>query len=290
MAVATIDVAPLSGALGSGGLGAEVRGLDLTRPLDGATEQALRDAWTEHLVLVIRGQRDLSVEDQRRFCRVFGALGDRTRPKETRREGDGAPEGVMFVSNLKKDGKFIGSLPEGEMQFHIDQCYTASPATGTCLYAIEIPPEGGDTMFTNLYAAWERLPPDLRNELAARKAMHYFDYGTTRNEGISEEQRATLPHYAHPVGRVHPLSHRTALYVCRLMTDHIEGLSERDSRNVLDVLFDAVENPAYRYTHKWRVGDLLLWDNRCTAHARTDFDPNQRRHLRRFTIQGEQPV
>lgn len=285
MALATIDVVPLSGALG-----AEIKGLDLSHSLDSTTQELLRDAWTKHLVLVVRGQKDLSVEGQRNFCRVFGALGDRSRPKETRQEGADAPAGVMFVSNLKVDGKNIGSLPDGEMQFHIDQCYTATPAIGTCLYAMEIPSRGGDTMFSNLYSVWECLPADVRTKLEGRKAVHYFDYGATSREAFSAADRATLPHYAHPVGRVHPLSRRTALYVCRLMTDRIEGLPDEESQALLNQLFDAIERPEYQYAHKWRVGDVLLWDNRCSAHARTDFDPNERRHLRRFTVQGEQPV
>ena len=285
MALATIDVVPLSGAFG-----AEIMGLDLTRPIDSATQELLRDAWTQHLVLVVRGQKDLSVEDQRNFCRVFGNLGDRARPKETRKEGTDAPTGMMFVSNLKVDGKNIGSLPDGEMQFHIDQCYTATPATGTCLYAMEIPSRGGDTLFSNLYSVWERLPADVRAKLDGRKAVHFFDYGATTRDANTSAAREQLPHYAHPVGRVHPLSHRTALYVCRLMTDRIEGLPENEGGTLLAQLFDAIEQPEYQYVHKWRIGDVLLWDNRCSAHARTDFDPNERRHLRRFTIQGEQPV
>jgi taurine dioxygenase len=283
--LATIEVTPLSGALA-----AEIKGIDLMRPIDADTATLLRDAWTKHLVLVIRGQTNLSVEDQRNFCRVFGALGDRSAPKEKRQEGADAPAGVMFVSNLKVDGKNIGSLPDGEMQFHIDQCYTAKPATGTCLYAMEIPSRGGDTLFANLYSVWERLPADVRAKLEGRKAVHYFDYGSTTSDAFTTADRETLPHYAHPVGRVHPLSGRTALYVCRLMTDRIEGLPADESRALLAQLFDAIERPEFQYAHKWRVGDLLLWDNRCSAHARTDFDPSERRHLRRFTVQGEQPV
>lgn len=285
MALATIDVVPLSGALG-----AEIKGVDLTRPLAPATEELLRQAWTDHLVLVLRGQTNLSADDQMRFCRVFGTLGDRARPKETRREGSDAPAGVMYVSNVKVDGKFIGSLPEGEMQFHIDQCYTANPAIGTCLYAIDIPPVGGDTLFGNLYSAWEELPVAMRAKLEGREAVHFFDYGATTRDANASAEREKLPHYAHAVGRIHPKSGRTALYVNRLMTDRIEGLPDEEGRPLLDTLFDQVENPKFRYTHKWRVGDVLLWDNRCTVHARTDFDPNHRRHLRRFTIQGEQPA
>lgn len=282
---AAIELRPLSSALG-----VEIAGLDLTRPIDAETANLLREAWTNYLVLLLRGQQNLSVEDQQNFCRVFGELGGRSRPKETRREGADAPDEVMFVSNVKVNGKNIGSLPDGEMQFHIDQCYTEKPAIGTCLYAMEIPSRGGDTLFSNLYSVWDYLPPDVRAKLKGRKAVHYFDYDATNNDFFTQANRETLRHYAHPVGRVHPLSGRTALYVCRLMTDRIEDMPEEESRALLARLFDAIERPEFMYVHKWRVGDVLLWDNRCSAHARTDFDPNERRHLRRFTVQGEQPI
>ena len=285
MALATLEVVPLDGALG-----AEIRGLDLKRPIAPDVQKRLREAWARYLVLVVRDQQNISAEDQMGFCAVFGTLGDRARPKETRREGPDAPPGMMYVSNVRVDGRFIGSLPEGEMQFHIDQCYTPNPAIGTCLYAIDVPSSGGDTLFGNLYTAWERLPADVRTKLDGCKAVHFFDYGATTRQANASAERDKLPHYAHPVGRVHPESGRTALYVNRLMTDRIEGLPADEGRALLDMLFDQVEKPDFIYTHKWRVGDVLLWDNRCTVHARTDFDPNQRRHMRRFTIQGSQPV
>lgn len=276
-----IAVVPLSPALG-----AEIRGLDLRQPIDAATVALLRDAWARYQVIVVRDQQ-ISAEDQQRFCRIFGEVGGRARPAEARREPDGTPEGMMYVSNVREGGKLIGSLPDGEMQFHIDQCYTQMPALGTALFAIEIPSAGGDTMFSNLYGVYDSLSDSLKERIADRKAVNFYDYGSMTRAAFTN--REGLKNFAHPVVCRHPTTGRPSLFVNRLMTGYIEGLEPTESENVLLQLFDAIERPDLIYTHKWRVGDLLLWDNRCTAHARTDFDPAQRRHLRRFTIQGGQP-
>ena len=268
-------------------LGAEVRGVDLRQPQGPAVIAALRRAWTENMVIVLRDQ-DITAEDQRRFCGYFGDVGKRARPAEARNEPAGAPEGVMFVSNLKVDGKFIGSLPDGEMQFHIDQCYIARPAIGTALYALEVPSAGGDTMFSNLYAVYESLPDAIKARIAGRKAVHFYDYSSMIRKSY-DANREGVKNYAHPVVCTHPISGRKSLFVSRLMTGYIEGLEAQESEDILNLLFDQIERPEFIYSHKWRPGDLLLWDNRCTAHARTDFDPAQRRHLRRFTVQGDEP-
>jgi taurine dioxygenase len=281
MQAETLHVVPLSPALG-----AEIVGLDLARPIDHATAGLLRAAWHRHLVLVVRGLLDLSAEAQMRFCRIFGEIGARARPAATRHEPAGAPPGMMYVSNLKQDGRYIGSLPDGEMQFHIDQCYTEQPAIGGCLYAIELPGTGGDTMFGNLCRAWETLPDDLKRAVADRRAVHVFDhtaYGAQTRD--ANRPAADLPSAAHPVMATHAETGAKLLYVNRLMTARLEGMAEDESAAILDRLFAHQERPELIYTHRWRVGDLLLWDNRCTIHARTDFDPAERRHLRRFTLQ-----
>jgi len=284
MQTETLQVAPLSPALG-----AEIAGLDLARPVDEATARLLREAWRRHLVLVVRGLADLSAEAQMRFCRIFGEIGARARPAETRHEPEGAPAGMMYVSNLKQDGRYIGSLPDGEMQFHIDQCYTASPAIGGCLYAIEIPHRGGDTMFGNLIRAWETLPEDLKRAVRDRRAVHVFDhaaYGAQSRD--ANRPSAGLPSACYPIVATHPDSGAELLYVNRLMTAAIEGIEPSESDEILARLFDHQERHELLYTHRWRVGDLLLWDNRAVIHARTDFDPAERRHLRRFTLQPRQ--
>src|SRR4051812_45704078 len=251
MQAETIHVVPLSPALG-----AEIVGLDLARPVDEATAHLLRAAWHRHLVLVVRGLAGLSAEAQMRFCRIFGAIGARARPAATRHEPEGAPTGMMYVSNLKRDGRYIGSLPDGEMQFHIDQCYTPHPAIGGCLFAIEIPGSGGDTMFGNLCRAWETLPEDLKRVVADRRAVHVFDHAAYGAQTRDANRPAEgLPSAVHPIVMRHPETGASLLYVNRLMTVRVEGLEERESDTILDRLFAHQERPELIYTHRWRVGD-----------------------------------
>ena len=269
--------------------GAEIIGVDFTRPIDAPTADAIREAWLEHLVLVVRGQ-ELGDDDQTRFCRLFGELGARTRPLELRKElttGYGSGE-VMYVSNLKVDGKAIGSLSDGEMLFHIDQCFTERPAMANTLYALEVPKRGGDTMFANLYRAYETLPDAMKRRIAGRKALHFYQYNAVNAQDNQFDEKAR--HYTHPIVRRHPVSGRRSLYVNRLMTHHIVDMDAAESREILTELFDHLERPDFVYSHKWRKQDLVIWDNRCTAHARTDFDPAEPRHLRRFTVRNDAPV
>lgn len=274
-----MDVRTLSPALG-----AEVTGIDLNAPIGTETADALRATFAEHLVLVVRGQKELTPDAQVRFCELFGPLGRRSRPAETRAEGADDPPDVMFVSNRKKDGRFIASLPEGEMMFHIDQCYVENPARATSLYAIVVPEHGGNTLFGNLCAAYEALPPDLREIVDTHRALNVFSYDSTSRDQVAKSPGARK--FVQPMAVRHPVTGRSALYVNRLMTFAIEGMDAAESREILDRLFDHQETPAFVYSHKWRKDDLLIWDNQCTVHARADFDPTQERHLRRFTVEG----
>jgi taurine dioxygenase len=278
-AVSSLTVKPLSPALG-----AEIVGIDLSKPLDAATIAAIRSAWTEHLVLLFRNQT-LSEDDQVRFARHFGELQSRPRPKDLRAEAKVKNPEVMLVSNIRENGKLIGSLPDGEMQFHSDMCYIPTPPKGTFLYAIEIPSQGGDTLFLNMYKAYEALAPEMKARLKDRSAVNVFLYGSTSREGNKPDFNVH-PHASHPMVRVHPESGRPALYLNRLMTWNIHGMDEGESRALLDRLFDHIEQPQFIYEHKWRVGDLILWDNRCTLHARTDFSDKERRLLRRVVVQA----
>jgi taurine dioxygenase len=275
----SLTVKPLSPALG-----AEIVGVDLSQPLDQATVAAIKAAWTEHLVLLFRGQR-LSEDDQVRFARHFGELQQRPRPKDLRAEAKVKNPEVMLVSNIRENGKLIGSLPDGEMQFHSDMCYIPTPPKGTFLYAIEIPSQGGDTLFLNMYKAYEALAPEMKARLEDQTAVNVFLYGSTSREGNKPDFNVH-PHASHPIVRVHPESGRPGLYINRLMTWNIEGMEEGESKALLDRLFDHIEQPQFIYAHKWRVGDLILWDNRCTLHARTDFSDKERRLLRRVVVQA----
>ncbi len=279
----TLEIVPLSDALG-----AEIRGLDLSRDIDEATFAKIEQAWHDHLILLFRDQH-LSEDDQINFARRFGALQSRPRPAALRAEsGEVRHPEIMLVSNIRKDGKLIGSLPDGEMQFHSDMCYIAKPAKGTFLYAIEIPSAGGDTLFLNTYKAYESLPAEIKTKIDGTRALNVFLYGSTNREG-NKPDFSVHPNYVHPTVRTHPDTGRKALYVNRLMTWSIEGMDESESTTLLNRLFDHMEQPQFIYGHKWRIGDLLLWDNRCTLHARTDFSDQERRLLRRVVIQGDTP-
>jgi len=269
---------PLSDALGL-----EVLDVDLREPLSPTRVAQVREAWYEGLILLLRNQ-NLTEENQVRFAEHFGPLGKTLNVHNT-----GRHPAIMLISNIRKDGKPIGALPDGEMQFHTDQCYIERPVAASMLYAIEVPSVGGNTLFANAYRAYETLPDEIKRRLEGRKAINAYDYdnaatfrGTRIREGV--------PHYAHPVVRTHPATGRKALYVNRLMTIAIEGLPEAESDELLNFLFDHQEQRRFVYEHVWRVGDILMWDNRCTLHARTDFSSAERRLMRRITVLGEKPV
>jgi taurine dioxygenase len=287
-----LRVIPLSRrpAAGSGGerpdgagaeLGAEIDGVDLRDPVDEETFAELREAWLRYGVLLFRDQQ-LAVNDQTRFAERFGAL------QHVRTVADAHEHpAVMMVSNVEIEGaKAI--LPHGPMQFHSDQCYYERPASATLLYALEIPPRGGDTLFADCRAAYEQLPEEVQRRIDSLRARFVYDYGSN----ATEQSRTSDPHaprYEHPVVRTHPVTGRKAIFVNRLMTEALPGVDAGEERELLERLYTAIERPENRYRHVWRTGDLLIWDNRCVQHARTDFDGRQRRVLRRVTVQGDRP-
>jgi taurine dioxygenase len=262
-------------------IGAEVVGMDLSRPLDTATCAAVETAWFEHGVLLFRDQ-DITAEQQTRFAEYFGPLAMTT--------SSGKP--VMLVSNIIENGKPIGRLPDGEMWFHSDQSYLPRPCAGATLFAVELPQVGGNTLFANTYASYEALSIEMKVRLANLRAINVYDYslGSTKKHDAAHVIREGVPHATHPVVRTHPATGRKSLYINRLMTVTIEEMPFEDSNALLAELFAHQEKPEFVYEHVWRKGDLVLWDNRCTLHARTDFDPGERRLLMRIAIQGDVPV
>lgn len=275
----------------SDAIGAEIIGVDLRDPLDSETFRAIEDAWHEHQVILFRDQ-DISIEQQRAFAEKFGTLGSRTsrtRPGPKPPETDEYGPNVMLVSNIREDGEPIGSLPDGEMMFHSDTPYFESPDKATILYAIEITSWGGHTLFSNSYTAAETLPEDVQRTLDGRKGMQVYEYGTCIKEK-DKYDRENFPHYAHPIFRKHPATGKSSLFVSELMTEEIVGLPEKESDELLEYLFHHQRNPDFIYEHPWVPGDLLMWDNRCSVHARTDFPRDERRMLRRLTVSDEHPV
>jgi len=273
-----LDLRPLSDALG-----AEVRGLNLSQKLDGATIAALRQAWFDHLILLFRDQ-DLTQEQLVEATSYFGALGQLARPEEYRTPGQKKlHQTVMLISNVRENGVPIGALPDGEMMFHHDMLHAEIPHNGTLLYAREIPSTGGNTLFANLYKAYETLPEEIRAPLEGKRAFHHYNYG----EQIKGDNKG-VPAFAescHPVFRTHPETGKKAIYVNRLMTEYVEGLPRQESDRLLARVFDHAEDRRFVYEHVWRVGDAMLWDNRCSMHARTDFPP-ERRLFWRTTVSG----
>ncbi len=266
-------------------IGAEVTGIDLARPLSDAEAAGIERAWLDHLVLVFRDQA-LDLEAQLRFSGQFGVVGERSRPAEIRPEGADFHPAIMLISNIRENGRPIGSLPDGEMWFHHDMCYVAEPYRGTMLYAIDIPSRGGNTLFANMYAAYDRLDAATKQRIAGARALQIYNYSVTEKVPLDGDLDA-YPHFVQPVAITHPRTGRKALYVNPLITARIEGLAQDESAELLEVLFGFTEDRGLIYEHVWREGDLVMWDNWCSCHARTDFPETERRLLRRCTILGE---
>ena len=273
----TLGVKPLAPKVG-----AEITGLDLSRPLDDGTFQAIYAAWLKHQVLVFRRQ-NLSEDQQIAFGQRFGEL-------QSVRSAPGLysnPYVLMITNVVGPDGN-KGALPDGEMQFHSDQCYYELPGKATLLYSLEVPPSGGDTLFVSATEIYDSLPADMKKRLEGLMALNVYDYGgnpTARAKEIAPD----APKFVHPVVRTHEETGRKGLYVNRLMTDHIVGMERQESDDLLGYLFDQAEKPEFVYAHQWSVGELVMWDNRCTLHARTDFNPNTRRMMRRISVKGRRP-
>jgi taurine dioxygenase len=283
-AAAAIHIKPLSAACG-----AEISGADLTRPLSEVQVRAIKDAWAKHLVLVFRGQK-LSQDDQLRFASYFGDLGSRKKaPEPLRARTEGVQQDndkVLLVSNIKVDGKPIGAFGEGEFWFHIDSGYTPRPYKYTFLYALELPSHGGNTLFANMYKAYEAVPPELKEKLRGKRALHIHEYNRAKQANSSGDISA-IPHHSHPIFITHPDTGGKTLFVDRLMTTRIEGMRAEESDAILEQLYEIGERREFIFEHVWKLGDFLMWDNRCTIHARTDFPKEERRLLRRCTVEGE---
>jgi taurine dioxygenase len=265
-------------------IGCEVRGVDLREPLAPAAASAVYRAWLDHAVLLFRGQ-DLSQEDLIRITGHFGEQAPLGRPAHTLPKGfSRLLPNIMMISNIRENGETIGALPDGEMMFHHDTIHRPEPHKATLLYSVEIPTYGGDTLFASGTAAYDTLDSAVKAKVEGRRAVNYYVYNSVvRNDkqAVDATSQAT-----HPVVRTHDETKRKALYVNRLMSVKIEDMPEEESDRLLNLLFDHSEKPEFVYTHVWRKGDLIVWDNRCSSHARTDFPSDQRRLLLRTTVKG----
>ena len=276
----TFDTVPLTKWVG-----AEIKGLDLGGVLEDATTAALREAWLRHHVLLFRDQ-DLSEAQQIRFASYFGRATETNQSVNKERRPDADPR-VMLVSNIRENGKLIGTLPGGELQFHSDSAFLERPLVATVLYSVLVTSTGGNTRFVNMHAVLDSLPTELREAIEGRKALNVFDFLTQVKTGKLDRQ--TSVHFSHPAIRTHPETGRATLYVNRLMTEEIEGIPEAESVALLTRLFEITERSSFVFQHAWRPGDLIIWDNRSVQHARTDYPPDEPRLMRRVGIEGDIP-
>ncbi len=267
-------------------LGAAIRGLDL-RTIDDAQFAALQKAWYDHQLLVIHGQT-LSHEDLIAFSRRFGDLDLAPIQEGGRRFVPGLPE-LYVVSNIIENGVPIGSLGAGELVWHTDMSYLDQPPMASMLHAIEIPPTGGATWFCSMYAIHDALPDALQRRIATLHIKHDATYnsgGFVRYGIPATDDPRTSPGAVHPLVCTHPNSGRKGLYLGRRRNAYIHGLELAESEVLLDALWAYVDRPEFAYQHHWRLGDLVLWDNRCTMHRRDPFDASARRMMYRTQIKS----
>jgi len=265
-------------------IGAEIRGIDLRQKPDDDTVKAIYQAWLDHLVIIFPDQK-LEQKDLLRATTFFGENGGLSRPAKDRPIGFAKLlPGIMLISNIRENGEPIGALPDGEMMFHHDMIHADVPSKATLLYSVEIPSAGGNTLFASGYAAYDTLDPAIRNKLEGRRALHHYNYGSVqKGDGKGTE---SFGENIHPVFRTNEDTGRKAVYVNRLMTVGIEGMAQAQAEPLLNAVFDHAEKKEFVYEHVWRLGDLLLWDNRCSSHARTDFPTTERRLMLRTTVKG----
>ncbi|HEY0425130.1 MAG TPA: TauD/TfdA family dioxygenase [Rhodopila sp.] len=269
--------------------GAEIIDVDL-RGISDSGFAAIHQAWIDHQVLLFRNQT-LDDHDLIAFSRRFGDLDHAPVQENGQRIANGMPE-IYVVSNVIENGVAIGSLGAGEAVWHTDMSYLPSPPKASMLYALEVPPVGGDTSFCDMYAAFETLPGSLRDRALGMRVKHdgtYNSGGYVRQGVTPTDDPRNAPGTLHPLVCTHPESGRRMLYLGRRRMAWIEGLDLPESEALLDEIWAHATSPEISFTHRWRVGDLVLWDNRCTMHRRDPFDSTTRRIMHRTQVKGSAP-
>jgi taurine dioxygenase len=279
-------------------IGAEVETLDLAE-LDDKTFAAIEKVWTDHPVLRFRQQR-LSDIDLMDFSRRLGVL-DRAPIRASGHKflddprfavAPEATEYVIVISNVKIGSKSLGNLGNYESHWHTDMSYNEIPPMASALYAIEVPPIGGDTSFANMYAAYESLDTATRERIGGLVCIHDASrnsVGELRRgfSNVTDPRRTAGAH--HPLVRTHPVTRRKCLFLGRRRGAYIPGLSLDESEALLDLLWAHATKPEFCWTQVWQPGDLILWDNRCTLHRRDAFDDRSQRIMHRTQISGDKP-
>lgn len=272
----------------SAAAGVAITGVDLSRPLSPAEREAIHAAFLEHHVLVFRDQ-DLSKEAQLEFTRQFGEI-----EEHVGRHAAAARYGLVhMVTNLDEDGKPTTKLVQsGNYHWHTDKSYHAVPSLMTLLHAKELPPVGGNTQFANMAVAYDALSDEVKQGIAAMRVVHSWA-ASRRRAGApppSAIEMQERPPVAHPLVRTHPETGAKTLYIGN-HASHIEGLPEAEGDALLQQLLDHATQPPFVYTHQWRDGDLVMWDNRCLLHrALANYEmAKHRRVLHRTVVTGTVP-
>jgi len=270
-------------------LGADVIGVDLSRRIDSLTFKAIEDAWHQHLVLRFRGQQ-LDDPGLLRFARLFGEL-DKAPVHAGHEVEDPFPE-ITVMSNIKVNGRSIGNLGHYEAEWHTDMSYNERTPIGSLLYSIEVPAVGGDTGFANMYAAYDTLPVELKRAIVGMQCRHDSSRNSAGELRKGQKEVADprdTPGAVHPIIRTHPATRRNALFLGRRRNAYIIGLGLAESEDLLDKLWAHVTQRRFAWYQQWKVGDLILWDNRCAMHRRDAFDPESRRLMHRTQVRGDKP-
>ena len=270
-------------------MGAEVRGADLSQPLDEQTFCEILDAFHRHMLLVFPDQH-LDEGQQVAFSRRFGELQIHVLEQYRHRRH---PE-IYVLSNVDAaTGRTTGTHPDkGTLVWHSDLSFVPRPALATALYGIEVPAAGGDTLYADMCAAYDALDEETKKRLAKMKAVHDINVSRVRagEAPMSERQRAEAPPVEHPAVRIHPATGRKVLYVSR-HASHIAGMPHAESDALLERLQAHATSERFVYRHRWRARDLVIWDNRCTMHCATPYDPGaERRVMHRTVVKGDAPV
>lgn len=281
----TIEIRPLTPTIG-----AEVKGIDLARPISDADFQSIHDAWLRHTILLFRGQAHISPADHIAFTRRFGILEMHTLPRFTHPD---YPE-IFVLSNAERAGKPVGA-PKSGRHWHSDSHFLKEPSSGSFLLAREVPPEGGDTLFANMYAAYEALPAETKRIIdhARVRVSRVKAWPITYPDRppLTEEEKAKLPDVVHPLVRVHPESGRPSLFIGGNVVWEILDMDFEEGRRLLDELRRHATQSEFVYRHQWKIGDAILWDNRCTMHCATTFDESRYvRLMHRTTLIGGVPM
>lgn len=271
-------------------VGADIAGIDLTQAVSTAQFAQIHDAWMQHQVLRFRGQ-NMTKEQLHNFSRLFGEL-DKAPINTTGKPWvEGFPD-MTVMSNIKVDGKSIGSLGYGEAVWHTDMSYNDITPSGALLYGVEVTKSGGETGFLNMYHAYETLPADLKAAIEGKTIKHDASRNSAGDlragfKAVTDPRDA--PGAVHPVVVRHPVTGRKALFLGRRPFGYVTGMSLEDSEALLDRLWAHATQENLAWFQKWSVGDLLIWDNRCVMHKRTAFDASERRLLYRTQIKGVRP-